>query len=89
MVRSLTDVQTAELYYRKYNKLPAANIDLQNYELRKKLIDNPIAIKYATKSIIKNCANENVIYAEMRVTPLGNEKMSRMRYLRTVLDTIE
>ncbi|XP_012553686.1 adenosine deaminase-like protein [Hydra vulgaris] len=59
------------------------------FPLIQKLTDHPEAIKFATESVIKDFADENVRYLELRSTPVNvNGKMTKHEYVQAIIDGI-
>lgn len=42
----------------------------------------------ATKNVIKDFSEDNVVYLELRTTPRKTEKISKLQYIETVIKTI-
>lgn len=52
------------------------------------LVDSKEALILATKAVIKEFSEDNVIYLELRSTPRATEDMTKREYLTTVVETM-
>lgn len=52
------------------------------------LTDSPAAVELATKCVIQDFHDENVIYVELRSTPRSTPKMTKDEYILTLVETI-
>ncbi|XP_065071999.1 adenosine deaminase-like protein [Rhopilema esculentum] len=52
------------------------------------VVDNPEAVYFATKNVIKDFANDNVKYLELRSTPKSIGNMTKEMYMDAVLQAI-
>ena len=54
------------------------------------LVDHPEAVKLAAKNVLKEFAEDNVIYVELRSTPRNVEgKMTKVEYVQAIIDAIQ
>ncbi|XP_062550057.1 adenosine deaminase-like protein [Armigeres subalbatus] len=60
----------------------------QKFSYAHELTDQPETLAYATQSVIREFAEDNVIYLELRTTPKSTTHMTKRQYLTTVLETI-
>ncbi|EAT38980.1 AAEL009191-PA [Aedes aegypti] len=60
----------------------------QKFTYAHQLTDHPKTLAYATKAIIREFAEDNVIYLELRTTPKSTANMTKRQYLTTVLEAI-
>lgn len=52
------------------------------------LVDSKEALILATKAVIKEFSEDNVIYLELRSTPRATKDMTKMEYMTTVVETM-
>ncbi|XP_062709458.1 adenosine deaminase-like protein [Aedes albopictus] len=60
----------------------------QKFTYAHELTDQPETLAYATAAVIREFAEDNVVYLELRTTPKSTSSMTKRQYLTTVLETI-
>jgi adenosine deaminase len=60
----------------------------QKFKYAHDLTSTKNSLKLATMAVIEDFADDNVMYLELRTTPKSNAEMSKMTYLKTVLEAI-
>lgn len=54
------------------------------------IVDNPEAVKMATKQVLKEFLDDNVLYVELRSTPRGSgDRMTKKQYVESILQAID
>lgn len=84
-----TDLQGNDGFYRITG---GQNLTLkecfQKFTYAHELTDQPKTLAFATQSVIREFAEDNVVYLELRTTPKSTAHMSKRQYLTTVLEAI-
>ncbi|KAL1383942.1 hypothetical protein pipiens_013113 [Culex pipiens pipiens] len=60
----------------------------QKFKYAHDLTDQPDTLAFATRKVIQEFAEDNVVYLELRTTPKATAHMTKREYLTTVLETI-
>ena len=60
------------------------------FKFAQALVDHPAAVKLATTNVLKEFADDNVVYLELRSTPRNCEsKMSKKDYIEAIVESIK
>ncbi|KAL9700880.1 hypothetical protein quinque_004321 [Culex quinquefasciatus] len=60
----------------------------QKFKYAHDLTDQPDTLAFATRKVIQEFADDNVVYLELRTTPKATAHMTKHEYLTTVLETL-
>ncbi|XP_060533114.1 adenosine deaminase-like protein [Cylas formicarius] len=86
---TLKDLGCLEEDVQIYNK---SDIDLQTcfqlFSVAHKATSDVNSVKYVTKQVIKEFADDNVLYLELRTTPREEQNMTEEEYIEAVVDGI-
>jgi len=58
------------------------------FALAHDLVDRVDAVKLAAENVIREFAEDNVVYLELRSTPRETQHMSKLECLQAIIDTI-
>ncbi|EDW34496.1 GL22286 [Drosophila persimilis] len=86
-----TSEEFSHLCARFVNFEKDSNLDkcFEKFAFVHELTSTAAGLQYATELVIRDFANDNIQYLELRTTPKANKNYLRRDYLRIVLDTIK
>ncbi|XP_034663304.1 adenosine deaminase-like protein [Drosophila subobscura] len=86
-----TSEEFSQLCARFVNFEKDSNLDkcFEKFAFVHELTSTAEGLQYATELVIRDFANDNIQYLELRTTPKANKNYLRRDYLRIVLDTIK
>lgn len=69
-------------------EMPDCYSAFEKFKYAHDLTDTPAAVELATRCVIQDFHDDNVIYVELRSTPRSTPNMTKEQYIMALMETI-